>query len=108
MHAILRKVKRLENDTSEVKDFSEYRGYYEWKGYGEWYVSTWEGKLVILPLLSNTPAESMELYESIGEDKFRRIKEGRKLGPYITFERNSDGAIVRYRYENYIYDKIKE
>jgi CubicO group peptidase (beta-lactamase class C family) len=110
MHAILKKVKPIKNDSTDVnkKDLTEYVGYYNMDILNEIYMSTWEGKLVMIDLPTDSPAESMTLYKHIANDKFQRIRDDEQLGEILSFERNENGIIDRMIiFENYIYAKTK-
>ncbi|MGD9329167.1 MAG: serine hydrolase domain-containing protein [Cyclobacteriaceae bacterium] len=109
MHAILKKVKAIRDDSTHVtkRDLTEYSGYYEMEILEEIYISTWEGKLLMIELPTDSPAESMTLYKHIKDDQFQRIRDDEQLGEILSFERNENGIIDRMIvFENYIYSKI--
>ena len=88
---------------------SAYIGYYNWDISAEVYISSWEGKLALLDLPSDSPAKSMVLYKHIEGDTFRRIRSNEELGEKLLFEREQNGTIVRMKvFENYIYTKAKK
>lgn len=97
---ILKKVKPTEKKEEseaeeESKNLSEYTGYYdEQPWWGELYVSTSNGKLVIMSLPSSKPAKSITLFKHIEGDTFQRIRDDEELGETITFQRDVDGKIV--------------
>lgn len=110
MHALINKVKPVtdKQKSSSKKDLSEYTGYYKMDISDEIYVSTWEGKLALLELPSNTPAESMDLYKHIEGDVFKRIRDNEELGETLSFVRDENGKIISMLiFENYIYTKFK-
>lgn len=109
MHSIINKVKSVKDDTSitKKKDLSEYEGHYEIE-MSEYYVATWEGKIAIVGLPSESPSKSMTLYKHIKGDTFQRIREDGNLGDTLSFERNNKGKIDRMKqHDNYIYTKIE-
>ena len=68
----------------------------------EEYISTWDGKLVTLPLPSEEHGDSMTFYKHIEGDTFRRIRDNDELGETLVFERDNNGDIIRYkRHGNY-------
>ena len=74
----------------------------------ESYVSTWEGKLVIFSLPSESPAKSMQLYKHVEGDKFQRIRKDKNPGEVLLFERDEKGKIYRMKeHANYISTKIE-
>ena len=102
--AIMEKVDSKKEDTSMDKgDLQQYVGFYSplpW--WGEVYISTWNGKLVELPLPAENPAESMTFYRHIEGDTFRRVREDDELGETLVFERDENGNITRYKnHDNY-------
>jgi len=108
MHAIIKKVKPRKDNPENVKqkDLTAYVGYYKMGVLGELYVSTWEGKLAILNLPSESPAESMVLYKHIEGDRFQRIRDDGKLGEILLFERNENKIIKGLiEFENYRFIK---
>ena len=102
---IINKVKlyKKENSSKEKSDLNEFVGYYSpmpWRS--EEYVSTWEGKLVILGLPSEKPGNSMTFYKHIKGDTFRRIRNNNELGETLIFERDKKGKVIRYKqHDNY-------
>jgi len=113
INAILNKVKdpkkRVNSDDNiEKKDLQEYVGYYNilpW--WGEEFISTWEGKLVILSLPSESPAKAMTFYKHIVNDTFRRVRDDGELGETLVFERDKNDNIIRYKSHGNYTDKIK-
>ncbi len=99
INAIMNKmeVSKKDMDTEASQKLKNYVGYYDsspW--WGETYVSTSNGKLVILSLPSNEPAEAMSFYKHIEVDVFRRIRKDKTLGETLTFLRDKDGTITKY------------
>ncbi|HMC02461.1 MAG TPA: serine hydrolase domain-containing protein, partial [Flavobacteriaceae bacterium] len=110
IHKLLMKVKTKEKEeVSEDKlDLSSYIGYYNWDIAEETYVALWEGKLALIDLPTNSPAESMTLYKHIEGDTFKRIRDDGELGEKLLFERDANGNVVQMKiFENYIYTKAK-
>ncbi len=87
-----------EDETPEKVDLSEYAGYYSpmpW--WSEEYITTWNGKLVSIPLPSEKPGEAMTFYKHIEGDTFRRIRDDDELGETMVFERDKKGKIIQYK-----------
>lgn len=107
IHEILKKADEQIKDGKEVekfkKDKKEYVGYYSsmpWRS--EVYVTFLGGNLVILDLPTDSPAESLTFFKYINDDTFRRIRDDKKLGETLVFERDNNGKIIRYkRHGNY-------
>jgi len=111
IHELLKKVKPKEDiELEENKiNWTEYEGYYYWDISEEVYISSWEGKLMLLNLPSKSPAESMTLYKHIDGDTFQRIRSNDELGEKLLFERDQNGTIISMKiHENYIYTKGKK
>lgn len=102
MHAILTKMTKKDTEAepetkSPMKNLSEYTGYYNpmpWSS--EEYIGTWNGKLVVLNLPADKPAEAMTEFKHIEGDTFRRIRANGELGETLVFERDAGGKITRY------------
>jgi hypothetical protein len=103
MNAIMGKVKTATRKDSVTHNLEDYTGYYSEQTWSsEVYASTWEGKLVLLDLPSDTPANSMTFFKHIKDDTFRRIRDDEELGETLVFERDDDGQIIRFkRHDNY-------
>lgn len=112
MHAILKKVKKPTSagaDKSPKKDLSEYTGYYSDQPWGsESYISTWEGKLVILSLPATSPSKSMVFFKHIEGDRFQKIRKDNEPGEMIIFERDTSGKITRYSQHGNYSNKMKD
>ncbi|MGB5360818.1 MAG: serine hydrolase domain-containing protein [Eudoraea sp.] len=79
MHAILNKVKDESKKSKVVEtskiDLTDYTGYYSNQPWGsESYISSWEGKLVLLRLPSQSPAKSMVFLKHVQGDRFQKIR----------------------------------
>jgi CubicO group peptidase (beta-lactamase class C family) len=97
MVAILKKVKPADDKEETTKDFTEYTGYYTLQPWwGEAYVSTSNGKLVVMGLPTNDPGEALSFYKHIEGDTFKRIRDDDELGETLTFNRNENGQVVSY------------
>lgn len=108
IHELLKKVKPAKEDQNakEKKDLTEYIGFYNWDIAEEVYLASWDGKLALIDLPTNSPAKTMNLYKHIEGDTFKRIRPDNALGEKLLFERDSNGKIVRMKiFENYIYTK---
>lgn len=100
--------KTLDKDNAERRNLQQYAGYYSlmpW--WGESYVSEWEGKLVMLSLPTDNPAESMTFFKYVSEDTFRRIRDDDELGETLVFGRDKDGRIIHYTTHGNHYRKIE-
>ncbi|PNW26418.1 serine hydrolase domain-containing protein [Formosa algae] len=85
-------------DKATQKKLSEFIGYYSplpWSS--EVYISTWNGKLVSLGLPSEKPGSAMTFYKHIQGDTFRRIRDNKELGETLTFIRDTNGTITKYK-----------
>jgi CubicO group peptidase (beta-lactamase class C family) len=101
MHAILNKVKDESKNGKTVnatnKDMSDYTGHYSNQPWGsESYISSWEGKLVMLRLPSPSPAKSMTFLKHVEGDNFQKIRKDEEPGEMIVFERDDTGKVTRY------------
>jgi len=111
IHNLFKKVK-VKDDKEVDKntlDLSDYTGYFNWDIAEETYVASWEGKLALINLPTESPAESMTLYKHIDGDTFKRVRDDGELGEKLLFERDANGNVVRMKiFENYIYTKGKK
>ena len=99
MNEILSKVKGTSKNDSVVHNLDDYIGYYSSQPWSsEIYVSTWEGKLVLLDLPSDSPGNSMTFFKLIQDDTFRRIRDDDELGETLVFEHDKNGQIVRFKW----------
>jgi CubicO group peptidase (beta-lactamase class C family) len=102
INAILSKVKPPKNETSandknKKNNLQEYVGHYSSMPWGsEVFISTWDGKLVVLALPSEKPGDSMIFYKHIEGDTFRRIRNDDELGETFVFERGQNSKIIQY------------
>lgn len=96
-------------DGKAKKDLQEYVGYYNQQPWwDELYISTWQEKLVSIDLPAESPGKSMTFYKHIEDDIFQRIRDDGELGETLTFERNSNGKIIRLKsHGNYLVKKNK-
>jgi len=102
MVGILKKVKPADDKEEATKDLAEYTGYYNSQPWwGETYISTSNGKLVMMSLPTNDPGEALAFYKHIEGDTFKRIRDDDELGETLSFNRNENGQVVSYtRHEN--------
>lgn len=112
MHAILDKVKvESKNDKAgenSKKDLTDYIGYYSNQPWGsERYISSWEGKLVMLSLPSQSPAKSMIFLKHVEGDSFQKIRKDKEPGEMIVFERDETGKITKYSQHGNYSTKIR-
>lgn len=111
IHKLLKKVKDKDETKADKNaiDLSAYTGYYDWEISLETYIASWDGKLAMVELPTDSPAESMTLYKHIEGDTFKRIRDNGELGEKLLFERDANGNVVRMIiFENYIYSKGKK
>lgn len=102
--SLMNKVKSSNNpEEKKQKDFSEYKGYYNpqpWSS--EVYVSSWEGKLALLYLPTDSPADALTLFKHVKDDTFQRIRDDGEPGETLSFERDKNGKVYRFeRHGNY-------
>ena len=92
-----------ERESKEGIDLEDYVGLYdEQPWWGESFVFPWQGKLAVVGLPSENPAENMTLFKHIEGDAFRRIREDKTLGEELRFERDESGKVVRmWQHSNY-------
>ena len=104
MVAILKKVKPADEKEEAAKNLAEYTGYYNSQPWwGETYISTSNGKLVMMSLPTNDPGEALTFFKHTEGDTFQRIRDNEELGETLTFNRNEDGQVVSFtRHENTI------
>ena len=112
MHAILNKVKEESKNgkiiATSKKDMTEYTGYYSNQPWGsESYISSWEGKLVMLRLPSQSPAKSMIFLKHVEGDRFQKIRKDEEPGEIIVFERDEAGKVTRYSQHGNYSNKIR-
>lgn len=109
MHALLTKSKSKEDqEKTDRVNLEQYTGYFEWDILTELYISTWDGKLAMLNIPTDSPAEALTLFKNIEGDTFRRIREDGELGETLKFERNEDGNIYQLKwFDNWIFTKVQ-
>jgi len=87
-----------EDTTTKNIDLTGYKGSYDnyaWSG--ETVVFPFKGKLIVLGLPTNTPADNIREYQYISKDTFRRIRSDDKtLGEELKFERDVNGNIKSF------------
>ena len=113
MHAILNKVKgeskNGETEESTKKDMTDYTGYYSNQPWGsESYISSWEGKLVMLRLPSQSPAKSMTFLKHVKGDHFQKIRSDDEPGEMVVFERDETGKVNRYSQHGNYSNKMRD
>jgi CubicO group peptidase (beta-lactamase class C family) len=104
MREILKKAAETEPEKSEAPvDLEDYSGTYSAQPWwGEEVVVPWYGKLAVLGLPSENPAQGMTLLKYVGHDTFRRIRSDKTLGEEVVFERDDSGLVVRkWQHSNY-------
>jgi len=106
---ILKKaVSKEKEEKAKDLDLEAYAGYYNSQPWwGETVIIPWYGKLAMVGLPSDNPAQSISLHKHIKGDIFRRIRDDDTLGEEVIFERDDSGKVVRmWRHSNYR-DKIR-
>ena len=109
MREILKKaVSEKEGTATSSLNLEDYAGYYDAQPWwGETVVLPWRGKLAMVSLPSDNPAQGLTLFKQIEKDIFRRIRDDETLGEEVIFERDKSGKVIRFiRHSNY-YPKIK-
>ena len=76
-------------------DLDEYTGYYLYN-HSERYIGTWNGKLVMLTLPTDFPADDMTFFEHSEGDTFYRVRSNGSRGDPMEFHRDDDGNIIHY------------
>jgi hypothetical protein len=97
MHSLLDTYKKAADKGSgfqgQVPDLDEFEGFYQMMPWiREMYVTSWCGRLVVLSLPSDDPAEYLIELKYTGEDTFRRIRDDGKLGESYEFERDDQST----------------
>lgn len=99
IYGILNKVKASAKKESEEDqtDLGDYVGYYSAQPWwSEEYIGTWEGKLVVIGLPTDNPADAMTMLKHVEGDTFQRMRDDGELGETVTFQRNDQGKVVSY------------
>ena len=101
VHGILAKVPAGKSDEEKESepgpDFTAYTGLYDLMPWGsELYVAQWYGKIAMMYLPSDSPADAMNLYKHIEGDTFRRIRENDELGETVVFQRDDQGKVTHF------------
>lgn len=92
--------KAIANDTAGKNvDLTAYEGRYD--GYtwsGEIAIFAVKGKLLMMGVPSNSPADGITEYRYVGKDTFRRIRpDDGTLGEELVFERDDKGQVKHFR-----------
>ena len=97
-----------EDTAAKNIDLAVYSGRYDnyaWSG--EIIVMPYKGKLVMLGLPEDKPAESISVFQYIQGDSFRRVRpDDNSLGEELRFEKNQNGEITRMWLNSNFRDKI--
>ena len=109
MREILKKAEGKEKEKIEKGvNLEDYAGYYdEQPWWGESAVIPWQGKLAVLGLPAENPAQSLTLLKHIKGDIFRRVRKDETLGEDVVFERDDSGKVVRMWQHSNFTNKIK-
>jgi hypothetical protein len=103
LRSLVEKLDGIPEDAEHRLDRSQLAEYacpYD-SGWEELYIGPWEGRLAVVSLPSDDPAESMRLYQHVDGDVFRRVREDGEFGETLTFDRDSDGSVTGGRHYNY-------
>lgn len=98
IHSVLQKYEK-EKDLSDSLsvDLEQYRGFYNAQPWSsELYVTPWKGKLAVLYLPTDNPANAFSLFKHVDGDTFIRIRDNGEPGETLTFERDENGNITRF------------
>ncbi|HET8855367.1 MAG TPA: serine hydrolase, partial [Salinimicrobium sp.] len=98
IHNVLQKYEK-EKDVSDSLsvDLEQYRGFYNAQPWSsELYVTPWKGKLAVLYLPTDNPANAFSLFKHVEGDTFIRIRDNGETGETLTFERDENGNITRF------------
>lgn len=102
VHEILNKVPARSGDSGSDEsgdtngpDLAEYTGYYLYN-HSERFIGTWNGKLVMLRLPNDSPADGMIFFKHSEGDTFHRVRDDGSPGEPLKFQRDEDGNIDRY------------
>ena len=87
-----------EDSATKNIDLSAYKGRYDnyaWSG--ETIIIPMKGKLIIIGVPTNAPAESISEYQYVSKDLFRRIRpDDKTLGEELIFERDEKGNVKSF------------
>jgi hypothetical protein len=101
MYEIMKKVKgqKLSQDSTSTKlELKEFKGYYSTQPWGsEVYVTPWEGKIAILNLPTDSPGDAIQIFQHVENDTFQRIREDGEPGEELSFERDKNGKVYRFK-----------
>lgn len=106
--ALVSKAKRVPPDAENRLDrarLAEYAGRYLMLGI-ESAIVPWEGRLAVVRLPTDDPAEAMTLLEHVEGDMFRRVRDDERPGETTTFTRAPDGRVVSARTYNYVRERV--
>ena len=99
-------VKEQKGPGDDSPDLSPYFGVYKsiWQ---ETVVFPWKGKLAMLYLPSDNPAERIQMFEKVGEHTFKRILDNGELRGTYVFEFDENGKVKWFSTHNYYSMKIR-
>lgn len=110
MREILKKTaSKKEGSTPAGVNFEDYAGLYDAQPWwGETAILPWQGKLALISLPADNPAQGLTLFKHIEGDTFRRIRDDGTPGEELVFERDKSGKVTRFiRHSNY-YPRLKD
>ncbi len=75
--------------------FSDYEGFYDLNPWNsEYYVGRWGNQLVLLYLPVNSIKHAMHVYQNVGQDIFKLVKDGKLTNDTLIFNRDQAGKVV--------------
>jgi CubicO group peptidase (beta-lactamase class C family) len=87
-----------EDEKASTVNLADYQGTYDNQPWGdEGYFMPWGGKLVNFSLRSNNPIEAMTKFEHIEGDVFARLRDDGTTAETVTFFRDEDGKVTKYK-----------
>jgi len=97
IYNILKKASQFDVMTiKDNADISVYTGNYDAYAFGsEIIVFPWKGRLAMVDLLAEDPANAMVMLMHVKADVFRKMRGDATLGEEISFERDKNGKIYR-------------
>jgi hypothetical protein len=114
IYGILNKVKasakkESDKDDAEQHELNDYVGYYSAQPWwSEEYIGTWDGKLVVIGLPTDNPADAMTMLKHVEGDTFQRMRDDGEPGETVTFQRNDQGQVVSYEQHGNYTRKMEE
>lgn len=100
--------KPVKADKDTAIDLEPYCGIYDSQPWGsETIVVPWQGRLAVFGLPNSSPARYWTLLKHFKENTFRRIREDKKPGEEVVFERDKTGNVTRMLWHSNYENKLK-